>query len=73
MNFLTENRQYTEMFTKKGFLCVLCVLCGVIGGMYDSETQHLPGTSLSEKDFEQGKVLFNYDELKAENSPGIPA
>ena len=23
----------------------------------------LPGTSLSEKDFEQGRVLFNYDEL----------
>lgn len=25
-----------------------------------------PGTSLSEKDFEQGKVLFNYDELRGD-------
>jgi hypothetical protein len=26
----------------------------------------LPGTSLSEKDFEQGRVLFNYDELRGD-------
>jgi uncharacterized OB-fold protein len=27
--------------------------------------KHFPGISLSEKDFADGKVLFNYDELKA--------
>lgn len=30
-----------------------------------SRIEHFPGTSLSEKDFAEGKVLFNYDELKA--------
>ena len=28
--------------------------------------KHYPGTSLSEKDFADGKILFNHDELKAE-------
>ena len=28
--------------------------------------KHFPGTSLSEKDFAEGKILFNYDELKAD-------
>jgi uncharacterized OB-fold protein len=29
-------------------------------------TQELPGTSLSEKDFENGKILFNYDQMHSE-------
>jgi uncharacterized OB-fold protein len=28
--------------------------------------KHFPGVSLSEKDFDEGKVLFNYDSLKAD-------
>jgi uncharacterized OB-fold protein len=28
--------------------------------------RHFPGTPLSEKDFEQGKILFRHDELKAD-------
>ena len=28
--------------------------------------KHFPGTSLSEKDFADGKVLFNHDELRAD-------
>ena len=28
--------------------------------------KHFPGTSLSEKDFAEGKILFNHDELKAD-------
>ena len=28
--------------------------------------KHFPGTSLSEKDFDEGKILFNYDELKGD-------
>ncbi len=31
-----------------------------------SKIKHFPGTSLSESDFSQGKVLFNHDELRAE-------
>ncbi len=27
--------------------------------------KHFPGTPLSEKDFAEGKILFNHDELKA--------
>ena len=30
------------------------------------KAKHFPGTSLSEKDFADGKILFNYDALKAE-------
>jgi uncharacterized OB-fold protein len=29
-------------------------------------SNELPGTSLSEKDFQEGKILFNYDELHGE-------
>ena len=28
--------------------------------------KHFPGTSLSEKDFAEGKILFNHDEMKAD-------
>jgi uncharacterized OB-fold protein len=31
-----------------------------------TKIKHFPGTSLSEKDFTEGKILFNYDELKAD-------
>jgi hypothetical protein len=31
-----------------------------------AKIKHFPGTALSEEDFAQGKVLFNYDELKAD-------
>ena len=30
--------------------------------------KHFPGTSLSEKDFAEGNILYNHDELKAEFS-----
>jgi len=30
------------------------------------QNQQLPGTPLSEKDFEQGKILYNFDELHGE-------
>lgn len=31
-----------------------------------AKIKHFPGTSLSEKDFDEGKILFNYDELKGD-------
>jgi uncharacterized OB-fold protein len=31
-----------------------------------AKIKHFPGTPLSEKDFAEGKILFNHDELKAE-------
>lgn len=31
-----------------------------------NQNQQLPGTPLSEKDFEQGKILYNFDELHGE-------
>ena len=31
-----------------------------------AKIKHFPGTSLSEKDFAEGKILFNYDELKGD-------
>jgi uncharacterized OB-fold protein len=31
-----------------------------------SKIQHFPGTPLSEKDFDDGKILFNHDEMNAQ-------
>jgi uncharacterized OB-fold protein len=31
-----------------------------------AKDQNLPGTPLHEKDFEEGKILFNYDELRGD-------
>ena len=31
-----------------------------------SNIKHFPGTSLKERDFAEGKILFNHDELKGD-------